>query len=138
MGIVAPPYTTSVKQPQATAVPSIAPAKPTLASLTATVNQLRQTIQTITGQNGVAGQNKPTSQNQTNNQTQPGGSFNLLSVTHATRRIFLNNDPSAGFIDVPYIAQLVMQNNATSSKWTYNEPATPSSATPAGGSFGAG
>jgi hypothetical protein len=118
-------------------IPTIPAPKPTLASLHDTVTKLRQVVNTITGQNGVAGQGAPTAQNQTNTQEQPGGSFSPISVTHSTQRLYLNNDTSQGFIDVPYISQLVMGNNATASTWTYNEKRASLPAT-AGASGGSG
>src|ERR1700719_198518 len=98
----------------AVSIPAIPPpAQANMASLQSTVNQLREIMQTTTGQNGVQGQNTaPDSKNP------PGGSFVILSQTVVTKRIFQNNDPtSQNWVDVQYVTNLTMQNNATKSLW---------------------
>ena len=122
-----PPVTTiTPKTP--VAIPAVPPpAQATLASLQQTINTLRQIIIIITGQQANNGQPQ---QGTLNTQAQPGGSFAQVSVTMATQRVFQNNDPNSGnFVDVQYVQQLVMGNNATKSTWTYNAP-PPSGGTP--------
>lgn len=119
---IPPKTTTFAKTP--VPIPAIPPpAQPTLASLVATVNTLRQIIMITTGQNGTNGQN---GQNGGNGgaggvASPPGGSFQQTSVTNQTVRVFQNNDPTSdNWVDVQYVSQLVMGNNATRSTWTYD------------------
>jgi hypothetical protein len=99
------------------------PAQATLQSLQQTVNTLRQIIIIITGQQAGNGQPQRSSGGSVGSTPQPGGSFAQTSVTMATQRVFQNNDPtSQNFVDVQYVQQLVMGNNATRSTWTYNAP----------------
>jgi hypothetical protein len=86
------------------------------------VNQLRQIISTTTGQNGTNGQNGQNSSSG-GGSAQPGGSFTQISVTQATQRVYQNNDKtSQNWVDVQYVSQLIMGNNATKSTWTYDAP----------------
>lgn len=91
------------------------PAKATLQSLQYTINQLRQIIYIITGQqgnNGSLGTNAA-----------PGGSFVQASQTTQTVRVFQGNDPnSPNWVDVQYVNKLEMDNNSTKSTWVYNAP----------------
>lgn len=104
-------------------IPAIPPpAQATLQSLQNMVNTLRQIIIIITGQQAGNGQRGSTS----SPQKQPGGSFEQVSVTTKTKRVFQNNDPnSPNWVDVEYVAQLKMANNSTKSTWTYNAPPNP-------------
>jgi len=111
---IAPVTTITPKVP--VNIPAVPPAaQATLNSLQATVNTLRQIIIIITGQQANNGQPQSAAQ------SEPGGSFTQASVTKVTKRIFQGNDPtSSNFVDVEYVTQLAMDNNATKSTWTYN------------------
>jgi hypothetical protein len=103
-------------------LPGIPPAaQQTLASLQHTVNQLRQIIIVLTGQNGARG---PAGQNGANAPT-PGASqtsFTQKNVSYTTTKIFQNNDPTTGnFVEIQTVQNLVMTNKQGAT-WTYNAP----------------
>lgn len=109
-----PPKTVAVvKNP--VPIPAVPPpAKATLASLQYTVNQLREIINIITGQQGNNGSSGSIS-------SPAGGSFTQTSVQYKSVRVYQNNDVnSPNFVDVQYVSKLVMGNNSTKSTWTYN------------------
>jgi hypothetical protein len=111
-----PPVTTTT-QPGPKPMPSIPIAQPNLASLTATVNAMRQVIMIFTGQMGAQGQQGAPGQNA------PSGSWTQQSIQTEKVKIFQNNDPTTGnFVEVERINQLVFGNNASKQTWTFNRP----------------
>jgi hypothetical protein len=108
-----PPNTTA-SFPDPKDLPGVPPAQPNLASLTATVNALRQLVLILAGLNGPPG---------SNGKSAPSGSWTQKSIQTETVRIYQNNDPSTGnFVDVQRVTQLVMGNSASKQTWTYNAP----------------
>lgn len=108
------PPSSTPGNPGPIAIPGLpAPAAANIPSLQATVNQLREIIITILGQQGAqgaAGKNaKP-------------GDFVQKSIKTVTKKIYQNNDPSTGnFVEVQQVQQLVLASK-TGGTWTYNAP----------------
>ncbi len=101
-------------QPSPVNIPSIPPAEANIPSLQNTVNQMRNVIQILVGQQGqrgLPGQNA-------------GGALGQFTETHRvteTVRVFQNNDKTSdNWVDVEQTNQLVMSNKATKQTWTYN------------------
>lgn len=113
-----PPVNPATQQPGPKDIPAIPPpAQATLQSLQHTVNQLRQIIIQLTGQQGPPGQNA---------KSPPPGSFVQSKIVTKTVRIFQNNDPtSENWIDVERVNSLVLNNNSTKAIWTYTRPPDP-------------
>lgn len=113
------PPKNNTAQPGPAELPGIpGPAAATLQSLQHTVNQLRQIIIVLTGQQGAQG---PPGQNA---QTPPASaaSFTQSKIAYTTQKIFQNNDPSTGnFVEVQTVASLIMSNKQGAT-WTYTAP----------------
>lgn len=102
------------------AIPSIPPAQPNLASLTATVNALRQVIMIISGQQGAPGAQGA------QGKAAPAGSWTQQSISSSKVKIYQNNDPTTGnFVEVDRVDKLVFGNDATKQTWTYNRTPDP-------------
>lgn len=116
-----PPANPSTPQPSPKDIPAIPPpAQATLQSLQSTVNQLRQIIIQLTGQQG------PPGAPGANAKSTPPGSFVQAKIVTKTVRIFQNNDPtSQNWVDVERVNSLVMNNNSTKATWTYTRPPDP-------------
>lgn len=115
-----PPVTTT-NQPQPVALPSIPPAQANLASLTATVNAMRQVLIFLVGQQGAQGPQGASGK------AAPAGSWTQQAVVTGVVRIYQNNDPtSQNWIDVERVNKLVMGNNTTKQTWVFNRPPDPS------------
>lgn len=112
-----PPETTTTTQPGPTELPSVAPAQPNLASLTATVNALRLVMNYITGRQGPQG---PQGAAGSNTKPKPPR-WSEVSRTESTERIYQNNDSSSSnYVDVKSINQLKMRDNVTGEGWTWD------------------
>jgi hypothetical protein len=110
-----PPVTT-INQPGPTALPTVPVAQPNIASLTTTVNTLRQLVIILAGQQGPAG-----AQGNAGRAGDTAGSWTQTSIVKGTVRIWQNNDPSTGnYVDVEQVNKLVMGNKSTKATWTYN------------------
>jgi hypothetical protein len=96
------------------AIPGMpAPATASIPSLQATVNQLREIIITILGQQGAQG---------AAGQSAKPSDFVQKNIKTTTKKIYQNNDPSTGnFVEVQVVQSLTMANK-TGSTWTYNAP----------------
>jgi hypothetical protein len=100
-------------------LPGIPPiAQQTLASLQNTVNQLRQIIIVLTGQQGARG---PAGRNGANapSTSAQASSFTQKSINTAKIKIFQNNDPTSGnFVEIEQVNSLVLANS-NGATWTY-------------------
>lgn len=108
------PPVTNTNQPNPTPLPSIPPAQPNLASLTATVNALRDAFQIYTGQQGQRGADGKQS---------PSGSWSQANVVTETVRIY-NPDDKSQYVDVERINSLTWNNAATKQTITFKRPAS--------------
>lgn len=114
-----PPVTT-ITQPAPVNLPSIPPAGPTIASLLATVNAMRQTIIFITGQRGSRG---PQGAQGASAKKGPPSRWTENVRVVETVRIFDPNDKSV-FVDVERINKLVMNDQVTGEKWEWDRERT--------------
>lgn len=111
-----PPSTPAITpQPGPANIASVPPAGPSIASLVATVNALRQVVQQITGQSGVIN----------NFTTQPSKSKPARWVEDArvveTERVFQNGDKtSQNWVDVERINSLTMKDGVTGETWRWD------------------
>lgn len=104
-------------------LPSIPPAQPNLASLTATVNALRQVIMIYTGQMGPQGRQGAQG---AAGKAAPAGSWTQTDIQTSKVKIYQNNDPSTGnFVEVERIDSLTMGNKITQQTWKFNRPPDP-------------
>jgi hypothetical protein len=111
------PPVTQTTQPGPQALPNIPPAQPTIASLTATVNALRQLVMILAGQQG------PQGPNGAQGKAAPAGSWKQKSISTSKVKVYQNNDPSTGvFVEVQRIDNLVMGNSDTNQTWTFQRP----------------
>lgn len=108
------PPTSTVANPSVKNVPGVAaPAQATLQSLQSTVNNLREIIIYLTGQQGPAGKAAPKSKPARWTENQPA------RIT-ATTRIFQNNDKtSPNFVDVETINGITMKDGVTGESWNW-------------------
>lgn len=111
-----PPQTITTEQPPPLNLPSIPPAGPTLQSLTATVNAMRQVILFLSGQRGPQGaqgaQGKPAKKD-------PPQRWTESARTVETVRVFDPNDSSV-YVDVERINNLTMKDGVTGEVWTWD------------------
>lgn len=113
-----PPASAALPGPQS--LQNVPPAQPNIASLTATVNALRNLVLILAGLNGQPGANGQAGK------SQPAGSWTQKSIETKMQKIYQNNDPSTGnFVEVQTVTSLVMTNSATKQTWTYTAPPTP-------------
>lgn len=110
-----PPANTTAK-PQPVDIPGVGPpAQPTLQSLQQTVNNLRQIIMFITGQQGPAGQNGSNAKSKPARWVEDKPS----RVTN-TVRVFQNNDTtSKNFVDIETIDGVTMKDGVTGESWKW-------------------
>lgn len=108
-----PPVVPTNTQPGPNNLPSIPPAVPTIASLTDTVNRMRQVIMILTGQQGTQGPRGPAGKD--NNAK---AKWSEVSRTVETVKIHNPNDKSQ-FIEVERINKLVMGDSSTGQTWTW-------------------
>lgn len=109
---------TKIGQPQPLAMPSVAVAQPNIASLTATVNQLRQMILIFTGQQGTQG--RPGAPGTNGKDANAKGTWSETARTTSKVKIFQNNDESTGvFVEVEQINSLTMGNKDTGQTWKW-------------------
>ena len=104
-------------------VPAIPPAMPTLASITATVNTMRQAVQILAGQQATQGRGVPPvgATGAAGPNVDRTGTWNELSRTTETVRIYQDNDQtSPNWVDIARINSLTMVNKDTGQKWTWN------------------
>lgn len=112
-----PPSTTAATLPLPQSLPGVPPAQPNIASLTATVNALRQLVMILAGLNGANGSSGKSGKDA------PAGSWKQKSIETSKVKVYQNNDPSTGvFVEVERIDSLVMNNSATKQTWTFNRP----------------
>lgn len=111
-----PPKTITTDQPPPLNLPSIPPAGPTIASLTATVNAMRQVLIFLSGQRGPQGaqgaKGDPAKKT-------PPVRFGELSRVVETVRIFDPNDHDT-FVDVERINNLTMRDSVTGEVWSWD------------------
>lgn len=112
------PANTTAQTPGAKNIPGLpAPAAPNLASLTSTVNSLRDIINVLMGPsivNNVVVNNN----NGSGAQVKPGD-FSQKSISYAKVKIYQNNDPSTGnYVEVNVVDGLTMGNSSGGS-WKY-------------------
>lgn len=108
------PSPTVATTPDPKPLPSIPIAQPNLASLTATVNAMRQVLMIYTGQRGQQG---------AQGKAAPSGSWAQSDIKTSKVKIYQNNDPSTGvFVEVERVDSLTMKNNATQQTWKFNRP----------------
>lgn len=114
------PPTSMPANPGPQTIPGVpAPAAPNLQSLMQTVNQLRQIILVLLGQNGAQG--PPGVQGPAGKPLGPQD-FTQTKLTSTKTKIFQNNDPSTGnFVEVSTVQSLTMANKAGAT-WVYNAP----------------
>lgn len=110
-----PPVTVTT-QPKPVNLPNIPPAGPTIDSLVATVNALRQNLIFITGRQGPQGPQG--GQGAAAKKGPPARWTENVRVTE-TVRIYDPNDKET-FVDVERINQLVMNDQVTGEKWTWD------------------
>lgn len=111
-----PPVTTTT-QPGPVSLPSIPPAQPTVASLTATVNALRQVVLFLSGQQGPRGLQGAPGQDA---HARPARWTEQGRTTSKTK-VYQNNDPSTGnFVEVEQINSLTMQDGITGESWRWS------------------
>jgi hypothetical protein len=105
--------------PSPISIPSIPPAKPTIASLTQTVNAMRQVIMILSGQQGTQGRpGAPGQQGASSNSAK--GTWSEVSRNSSTVRIFQNNDTNSdNWVDVEQINSLGMENRSTGQMWNW-------------------
>lgn len=114
------PSPTVATSPNPQALPAIAPAQPNIASLTATVNALRQAIIILAGLNGAPG---PAG---SSGKSQPAGSWKQSDIQTENVKIYQNNDPSTGvFVEVQRINSLTFSNNTTKQTIKFQRPPDP-------------
>ena len=114
------PSPTVATTPDPKSLPSIPPAQPNLASLTATVNALRQVIMVYTGQMGQAGRQ---GQQGAAGKDAPAGSWTQTNIQTSKVKIYQNNDPSTGnYVEVERVDGLTMGNKITNQTWQFNRP----------------
>ena len=114
------PPNVATNQPPPVPLPSIPPAQPNLASLTATVNAMRQVLLFLVGQLGAQG---PQGTPGAAGKPAPAGSWTQQEVVTQVVRIFQDNDPSSpNYVDVERVNKLVMGNNTTKQTWVFNRP----------------
>lgn len=103
-------------QPKPVALPAIPVAEPTIASLTATVNAMRQVIMILSGQlaqgpqgpRGAAGQNA-------------NAKGTWTEAARVTENVVITNpNDSSQSVTVQRINRLVMRNKDTGQTWEYN------------------
>lgn len=117
------PSPTLATTPNPQSLSAVPPAQPNIASLTATVNQLRQLVHVLAGLNGAPGRQGAAGQA---GKAAPAGSWKQKSIVTSKVKIFQNNDPSTGnFVEVERIDSLVMNNSATKQTWTFQRPPDP-------------
>jgi hypothetical protein len=105
-----PPPDTTIPQPGVRALPAIPVAQPNLQSLMATVNALRQTVNILTGQQGINGANNAKSDNK--------GQWVEDRRTTEVVKVY-NPDDRSQFIEVERINRLVMKDKGTNQTWTW-------------------
>lgn len=112
------PPRTITTQPSPVDLPSVPPAQPNLASLTATVNGLRQLVLILAGQQGTQGpagrpgkDGKPKSD--------PPTRWAESTRVVETVRIFSPSDKTV-YVDVERINRLVMSDAATKELWSWD------------------
>jgi hypothetical protein len=116
-----PPATDTKSQPGPQTLPSVPPAQPNIASLTATVNALRQAVNYLAGRQGVKG-----SQGQINNFTtkqndKKSGRWTEQARTTEKVKVYQNNDnTSQNWVEVERINQLKMKDSVTGEVWTWD------------------
>jgi hypothetical protein len=116
------PPVTETNQPGPLNIPSIPPAQPTVQSLTATVNAMREVIMYLTGQRGQAGANGAAG---AKSSPAPAGSWTQKQIVTEVVRVYNPND-NTQYVDVERVNKLVMGNDATKQLWTFQRPGTPS------------
>lgn len=111
-----PPVTITTAQPAPVNLPNIPPAGPTIASLTATVNAMRQVIIYLAGQRGPQG-----AQGKAGDAAKktPPVRWSEAARTVETVRIFDPNDHDT-FVDVERINNLTMKDGVTGETWTWD------------------
>jgi|SRR5579859_1911985 len=111
-----PPQTTA-EQPNPQALPAIPVAAPNVASLTATVNALRQAVIILAGLNGRPG---PAGKS---GKDAPAGSWTQSDIQTENVKIYQNNDPNTGnFVEVQRINSLTFNNKTTKQTIVFNRP----------------
>jgi hypothetical protein len=112
-----PPATTAAQTPDPQPLPAIPPAQANIASLTATVNAMRNVVLILAGLNGTPG---PAG---AKGKDAPAGSWTQSDIQTSKKKVYQNDDPSTGiFVEVLQVDRLVMKNDATRQTWTFNRP----------------
>jgi hypothetical protein len=106
-------------------LPNVPIAQPNLASLTATVNALRQLVIVLSGQVGQQGRQGAAGKKGADGKDQPAGSWEQFDLVTENVRIYNPNDKSQ-YVDVQRVNKLVMRNPQTKQVWTFNRPPNPS------------
>jgi len=110
------PPVTVTSQPDLIDLPSIPPASPDIASLTATVNSMRQVVMIIAGQQGVQGAKGARGKD---GKRDPPTRWAESARVIETVRIFSPEDRSV-YVDVERINRLVMSDKATKELWSWD------------------
>lgn len=117
------PSPTVATSPNPQALPAIPPASPNIASLTATVNALRQSIIILAGLNGSPG---PAGAPGSPGRQAPAGSWTQSDIQTSKTKIYQNDDPSTGnFVEVQRIDSLTFSNKTTKQTIVFKRPPDP-------------
>lgn len=112
------PPVTITSQPDVVDLPAVPPAQPTLASLTASVNAMRQVILILTGQQGTQGRPGAPGRDGKGKSDPPTRWAETTRVVE-TVRIFSPDDKSV-YVDVERINRLIMSDKATKELWSWD------------------